>query len=60
LLLEECAPLYTPTGFHLLRIAKENADFAHHHFSDVKDGKSAFLLMRELWDIDKRLSERLR
>lgn len=45
-------------GAHLLRVAKESADFAHHYYEDLEREKKAFLLMRELYDhvyaIDKR------
>lgn len=58
LLLEECAPEWTPSAFHLLRVAKESADFAHHFFGELEDAKKAFLLMRDLYDIDKRLKKR--
>jgi hypothetical protein len=58
LLLEECEPAMTPSAFHLLRVAKESADFAHHFFGELEDAKKAFILMRELYDIDKRLKKR--
>lgn len=58
LLLEECRPEWTPTAFHLLRVAKESADFAHHFFGELDDAKRAFVLMRELYDIDYRLKKR--
>ena len=58
LLLEECEPALTPTAFHLIRVAKESADFAHHFFGELEDAKKAFLLMRDLYDIDKRLKKR--
>lgn len=58
LLLEECKPEWTPTAFHLLRVAKESADFAHHFFGELEDAKRAFVLMRELYDIDYRLKKR--
>lgn len=58
LLLEECAPEFTPTGFHLLRVAKESADFAHHYFGELEDAKRQFLLYRQAYDIDKKLSKR--
>jgi hypothetical protein len=59
ILLEECSD-YRPQGFHLLRVAKESADFAHHFYGEVNDAKRAFVLMRELYDIDKRLSARVK
>jgi len=59
LLLEECSD-YRPEGFHLLRVAKESADFAHHFYGEVDDAKRAFILMRELYDIDKKLSARVK
>lgn len=58
LLLEECKPEWKPEAFHLLRVAKESADFAHHFFGELEDAKRAFVLMRELYDIDKRLKKR--
>ena len=59
LLLEECQPEWTPSAFHLLRVAKESADFAHHFFGELEDAKKAFILMRELFDIDRRLKKRV-
>lgn len=58
LLLEENAPEWTPQAFHLLRVSKESADFAHHFFGELEDAKKAFLLMRELYEIDKKLKKR--
>lgn len=58
LLLEECAPEFTPSGFHLLRVAKESADFAHHFFGELEDAKRAFVLMRELYALDSGLKKR--
>jgi hypothetical protein len=58
LLLEECAPDWTPNGFHLLRVAKESADFAHHFFGELEDAKKAFVLMRELYKLDAGLKKR--
>lgn len=58
LLLEECKPEWKPEAFHLLRVAKESADFAHHYFGELEEAKKAFVLMRELYDIDKRLKKR--
>lgn len=58
LLLEECAPQWTPQGFHLLRVAKESADFAHHFFGELESAKRAFILMRELYTIDAGLKKR--
>jgi hypothetical protein len=60
LLLEECAPHYKPEGFHLLRVAKESADFAHYYFGELEQGKRAFVLMRELYGIDAELKQRAR
>jgi hypothetical protein len=47
-------------GYHLLRFAKDAPDFVHYHFGDLKDAATAFLLMRELFDLDKRLKARVR
>lgn len=58
LLLEECAPEWKPEAFHLLRVAKESADFTHHFFGELEDAKRMFLLMREAYDIDSKLKKR--
>jgi len=58
LLLEECASDWTPKGFHLLRVAKESADFAHHFFGELEDAKRSFVLMRELYALDYGLRKR--
>lgn len=50
LLLEECRPEWTPRGFHILRVSKENADFAHHSYGDLNRCKKIFLGWRELYD----------
>ena len=47
-------------GFHLCRFAKEHGDFAHHYYPDLSDGWEAFVHMRALYDIDKRLKQRAR
>lgn len=45
-------------GFHLLRFAKEHADFAHHYYPNLDNAWRAFVLMRELYDIDHELKNR--
>lgn len=47
-------------GFHLLRFAKDAPDFAHYHFGELSVAARAFLLMRELYDLDKALKARVR
>ena len=49
-------------GFHLLRFSKqENMDdpvaFSHHYWSNLDLAKKQFILYREAFDIDKRLSK---
>lgn len=46
------------TGYHLLRVRKETADFSHHYWADLSDGLRAFVLMRELYDLTYSLSKR--
>jgi hypothetical protein len=45
--------------FHLLRVGKEFADFHHHSWprEALQPAWESFLLMRELYDLDKRLKE---
>ena len=45
-------------GYHLLRFDKEYGDFHHHWYANLDDEKRAFLLMRELYEIDKRTKKR--
>lgn len=45
-------------GFHILRFAKDNADFGHHYFANLDDGWKQFLLFREAYDLDKTLKKR--
>lgn len=59
ILIEECMPELGPvTGFHLLRVAKEHADFAHHYYGELDNERRAFLLMRELYEIDSVTKKR--
>jgi len=46
-------------GFHLLRFAKDSADFTHHYWGKLDEAWEAFVRMRELYDIMNRLKERL-
>jgi len=52
LLLDECQPELAPQGFHLLRVAKESADFGHLYWGELDEQKEAFLLMRRLYELD--------
>lgn len=45
-------------GFHILRFAKESADFAHHYFANLDEAWKQFLLLREAYEIDKVLKKR--
>lgn len=57
-LIEECTEYRITGGFHLLRVAKESADFAHHYWGELDDAWRAFVLYREAWDLDKKLKKR--
>jgi hypothetical protein len=46
-------------GFHLLRFSKENADFAHHYWSELDDAKEMFVLLVRAYELDKRLKKRV-
>jgi hypothetical protein len=45
-------------GSHLCRFAKEHGDFAHHFYPNLDDAERAFIIMRELYDLDKELEKR--
>ncbi|MFZ9767173.1 MAG: hypothetical protein ACO3C4_01615 [Candidatus Limnocylindrus sp.] len=45
-------------GYHLLRFAKENGDFAHHFYPDLADGLDLFLSFRRAYDVMEKLKKR--
>lgn len=45
-------------GYHLLRFDKEYGDFHHHWWGDLENAKRAFVLLRELYEINKELTKR--
>lgn len=47
-------------GFHLLRFAKDSADFVHYHFGELEEAEEMFLLLRRAYDLDKRIKARVR
>lgn len=47
-------------GAHLLRFAKEEGDFSHHHFPKLEREAVAFLKMRELYDLVKAAEKRVK
>lgn len=57
-LIEECTKYRITGGFHLLRFAKESADFAHHYWGELDDAWRTFVLFREAFDLDKKLKKR--
>ncbi len=58
LLWDEHHPDDPITEFHILRFAKEHADFAHHRFSSLDKAKRMFVLMREQYDLIGDLKKR--
>lgn len=46
-------------GSHLCRFAKQHGDFAHHFYPNLDEAETAFLLMRQLYDLDKHLKKRV-
>lgn len=55
----EINPEHPITGpSHLLRISKENADFAHHSYGDLSDAWQMFLRLREVYDLQAKLKRR--
>ena len=47
-------------GFHLARFAKEQGDFTHSFFPNLKEEEEAFLAMRKLYDMVKKTEKRVR
>ena len=47
-------------GFHLMRFSKEYGDFAHHYWDELDDAWEQFKLLRQAFDIDKKLKRRVK
>ena len=47
-------------GFHLMRFSKNEGDFEHRWFGDLTDARECFLLLRQAYDYDKKLKQRVR
>lgn len=45
-------------GYDLIRFDKTYGDFTHKHWDELESAKRAFLLMRELYELDKELKAR--
>lgn len=58
LLAEECEGIVIG-GYDILRFSKEHADFEHKRFTDLEDGKKAFLLMLQALPLVNRLEDRV-
>lgn len=46
-------------GIHIVRFAKLNGDFSHHHFDQLDREKRQFLLLREAFELDKIIKQRV-
>lgn len=46
-------------GYHLVRFSKTDGDFEHRHFPKLDDAERSFVLMRELYELDKKLKKRV-
>lgn len=46
-------------GYHILRFAKESADFAHRHFLDLQMAWEQFIAFRACYERDKTLRKRV-
>jgi hypothetical protein len=61
LLWEENYPDHPITGgAHLCRFAKEEGDYAHHHFPSLDHETETFLVMRKLYDMTKQTEKRVK
>lgn len=61
ILWEEAYPDHPITGgFHLCRFAKEEGDYAHHHFPSLDHEAETFLAMRKLYDMVKQTEKRVK
>lgn len=46
-------------GFHIVSFSREEGDFTHKYFTELDDGWRQFLLLREAFELDKRLKKRI-
>lgn len=46
-------------GVHIVSFSREAGDFTHRYFDDLSEAWRQFVLLREAYDIDKRLKKRL-
>ncbi|MBA2526599.1 MAG: hypothetical protein H0V18_12595 [Pyrinomonadaceae bacterium] len=46
-------------GFHIVSFSRESGDFTHKYFSNLDEAWQQFLLLREAFEIDKRLKKRV-
>jgi len=46
-------------GFHILRFSKEDGGFTHHFWPEIEGAKEAFIHMRILYELDRKLKGRL-
>jgi len=47
-------------GFHLIRFAKDNPDFAHYHYGELETARKLFLVYRQAYDLDRELKKRVK
>lgn len=60
ILWEEHHPEDPVQGFVLGRFDKEHGDFAQYYWSDLADAEEAFLHLRALYELDKKLAKRVK
>lgn len=58
LLWDENFPTDPAKGFVIVRFDREYGDFHQHFYPELDDGREAFLLLRRLYPIGKRLAKR--
>ncbi len=46
-------------GYHIIRFNRDYADFSHWHFAELDDARRGFLLLREMYEINKRVKKRV-
>jgi hypothetical protein len=46
-------------GFDIIRFSKEFGDFEHRHFNELDDAWEMFKLLRQAYDLDKKLKKRI-
>lgn len=47
-------------GYHIIRFSRDKADFGHNYFSELDTEREVFLKLREVYELNKQVSKRVK